>query len=344
MINGHGNNIYQYENGKIKIDFSSNIAFNNKANIILEYLQEELSCIKNYPDPNASKLSNMLAQHHSVKSGNILVTNGSAEAFYIFAHWLSKNFKNICKSLIFAPTFSEYEDSCSLFEHEIDFTNFESFSTINFSSYNAVWLCSPNNPTGYRIQLEDIERACKNNLHTYFLIDKAYNELSENREYEKNLPENLILIHSLTKSFGIPGIRLGYVIANEKNIATLNTMHAPWTVNALAIKAGEFIIENYALLSLNHNELMEEAKFLQEEINKIPTFEVLPSSCNFFLCKITDTIDKNVQELSAYLIEEHGILIRDASNFRTLNNKYFRLATQTRTENLQLIEALKSWK
>ncbi len=343
MINGHGNNIYQYTKGQIKIDFSSNVAYNNKADIILDYLKNESDCIKNYPDPNATKLSQMLAKHYYVQAENILVANGSAEAFYILAHWLTKKFNQKCQTLIFAPSFSEYEDSCTLFEHDINYQSFEDFSKTDFSMYNSVWLCSPNNPTGYRIRFEEIREKCFNNPDTFFLIDRAYNELSSDREYEKELPKNLILIHSLTKSFGIPGLRLGFVIAHKEIIEVISQMRAPWTVNALAIKAGEFIVENYNTLMLNQEELIDEALFLQEEINKIPQFEVLPSSCNFFLCKIISNNGKNIEDLSKYLIEKHGILIRNASNFRNLDEKYFRVAAQTRNDNLLLIEALKNW-
>ncbi len=349
MINGHGNNIYQYDKGQIKIDFSSNVAYNNKSQIIVDYLKNEFDCIKNYPDPNALYLTQMLAKQYNVQQGNILVTNGSAEAFYILAHWLNKQVLERskasapCKSLIFTPSFSEYEDSCSLFAHDLYFKNHNEFTSIDYSNFNSVWLCSPNNPNGYRVKYNDIESVSSSNSNTYFLIDRAYNELSSNREYEDNLPENLILIHSLTKSFGIPGLRLGFIIANEGIISEISGMRAPWTVNSLAIKAGEFIIKNYNSLILNQDELIIESLFLQDEISKLPMFDVIPSSCNFFLCKISQQTKYTVKDLSKYLIDKYGILIRNASNFRTLDEKYFRVAAQTRKENLQLIEALKNW-
>ncbi len=349
MINGHGNNIYQYDKGQIKIDFSSNVAYNNNSQIIVDYLKSELDCIKNYPDPSTRNLSQMLAKHYNVKPQNILVTNGSAEAFYILAHWLNKHVllrnKSLksCKSLIFTPSFSEYEDSCSLFEHELFFKTHNEFFEIDYSNFNSVWLCSPNNPNGYRVRYDEIEEKCISNPNTYFLIDRAYNELSSNREYEDKLPKNLILIHSLTKSFGTPGLRLGFVIASDKVIAEISEMRAPWSVNSLAIKAGEFIVENYSSLMLDQDELIAESMYLQEEISKLPLFEVVSSSCNFFLCKISQSTEYTVKDLSKYLIDNHGILIRDASNFRTLHEKYFRVAAQSRKENLQLIEALKNW-
>ncbi len=351
MINGHGNNIYQYDRKKIKIDFSSNVAYNNKSDLILEYLKNELDCIKNYPDPNATKLTQQIATHYHAKEENILVTNGSAEAFYILAHWLATQTSSAkkCKSLVFTPSFAEYEDSCALFSHELEYKNLLDFSHLDYTSFDSVWLCSPNNPDGYRVKAEEIKQKCQDYPLSYFLLDRAYNELSSNREYEDGIAQNLICIHSLTKSFGIPGLRLGFILAHENIINKINTMRAPWTVNALAIKAGEYIMQNYEKLLLNQEQLIEESLFLQEEIKKIPLFEVEASSCNFFLCKISEhhnkaeKNNKDVKNLSKYLREEHGILIRDASNFRSLDERYFRLAAQKREDNIILLDALKKW-
>ena len=155
MINGHGNNLYHYDKDKIKGDFSSNIAFNNHSDKILSFLKDRIEVVKNYPDPEATKLTKKIALHHNIQSENILVTNGSAEAFYVVAHYISRKANNRSRTLIFTPAFAEYEDSCALFEHQLSFTSTDNFHSEDFSAYDSVWIGSPNNPNGYRVTNEE---------------------------------------------------------------------------------------------------------------------------------------------------------------------------------------------
>lgn len=339
MINGHGNNIYNYTEGEVEVDFSSNIAFNNRSNRIIEHLQGSISSIKNYPDPSASVLTAKIAAHHDVKPQEVLVVNGSAEAFYLVAHLLCSA---DCRTLIYTPAFAEYEDSCRVYNHNLHFEDIENFAHSSFGDFNSVWLGAPNNPNGYHIKGEDIVEKCHQYPNCYFVVDRAYNDLSNSRESDGETPQNLILINSLTKSFGIPGIRLGYVIACEQIIEKLQSMRPPWSVNSLSLLAGEYIMDNYSSLQPDIDELLAESRFLQSKIGEIDGFRVITSGCNFFLCEITN--GRNAKQLHEYLIDNYGLLIRDASNFRDLSDKYFRVAAQCRSANEQLIEALKQWR
>ncbi len=342
MINGHGNNLYSFEKGKIKYDFSSNIAFNNKSDDIINHLKATLNSIKNYPHPSAVNLAKKLAEFHKINEENILVVNGSAEAFYIVAHFLSIINNLSCNSLILTPSFAEYEDSCTLYKHTLSFEEIEHFEAKDISEQNSIWLGVPNNPNGYITPDKLIEAKSKENLNCLFIIDRAYNQLSEISDNKISISKNIIYINSLTKSFGIPGIRLGYIIASKDIIAQLSQMRPPWSVNSLAIHSGEYIIDNYSQLLFNKRELLGESYFLQQEIQKLSNFYVYPSKSNFFLCRIECA--STSEELQEYLIEKHGILIRDASNFRSLSNKHFRIAAQKRDANIHLINALKEWK
>ncbi len=340
MIKGHGNNLYHFDKGAIHADFSSNIAFNNKSQQIIEHLRGQLELIQNYPDPETCELSELIAQSHGLKRENILVTNGSAEAFYLLAHWISRRQEG-ARSLVLTPSFAEYEDSCQLFEHEMNYAPITEFAHCDMSGYSSVWLGCPNNPNGYRVSDADIAEQCAKNPKCQFVFDCAYHELSTTTELSSELLENQIITHSLTKSFGIPGIRLGYIIASDATIAELQEMRAPWSVNALSIEAGLYILRNYRDLLFNPDELMGESFFLQQEIAAIDGIEVQPSACNFFLCELRD--GRSACELQDYLIAEQGLLIRHAGNFRGLSDKHFRIAAQSRDKNLLLIQALQSW-
>lgn len=342
MIDGHGNDRYNYGD-RITIDFSSNIAFNNNANAIIEMLRDNLCAIKNYPDPRAKLLVEKIAQRHSVKNNEILVANGSADAFYIIAHLIATDKQNAINSLILTPAFAEYEDSCRAHNHSLHFSDINEWQTIDYSQYDSVWIGTPNNPDGYRIRMEEITTLAAKYPNCLFVIDRAYNDLSASHETERvgEVSANIILSYSLTKGFGIPGIRLGYVVASSSRINRMNALMPPWSVNALAQVVGCYALDNCESLMMNRSELLAESEYLQQKVASINGFQVSPSDCNFFLCQLQN--GRTAAELRQYLIDNYGILIRNASNFRGLTEKHFRLAAQSRADNDKLINALTEW-
>ncbi len=345
MINGHGNNLYQFEQLTIEGDFSSNIAFNNNAGEILDHLKDNLSTLRNYPDPMASKLTSLIAQSHSVSPERVLVTNGSAEAFYLVAHMLAKSShrgSSACRTAITTPSFAEYEDSCSLYNHDIRFVELCDFGSLSIAELDSLWLASPNNPDAQRVSIADIYALASTNRGCKIVLDRAYNELSNNSEECGVIPQNVILIESFTKLYGIPGLRLGYIIASAEVISFFDTIRTPWSVNSLSLIAGEYIATNTHRLRPDIDELIGESQYLQLEIDKIEGFEVTPSPCNFFLVRITH--NKSAAELSEYLLHKHGLLIRDCSNFRGATTSHFRVAAQRRELNDKLINALRQWR
>lgn len=339
MIKGHGNDIYQYDKGVVRADFSSNVAFNNRSKEILEYLGDHLDEVCNYPDPMATNLRAMVAEYHGVSADEVLITNGSAEAFYLVAHYLS--LRPSCRTAITTPSFSEYEDSCRLYNHDISFVELSDLTTTSLVEFDSVWLASPNNPDGYRVSIADILSMAHTNRECLILLDRAYNELSSGVEQCQEIPSNLVVVESFTKLYGLPGLRLGYVVASAEIISQLNAMRPPWSVNALSLVAGEYILSEGQRLRPDMQELIEESLYLQDRISRIGGYRVLPSTCNFFLVEIED--GRSASQLHSYLLQSYGLLIRDASNFRSLDDRYFRLSAQSRCYNDELINALQQW-
>ncbi|MFI3316860.1 MAG: aminotransferase class I/II-fold pyridoxal phosphate-dependent enzyme [Rikenellaceae bacterium] len=343
MINGHGNNLYQFDIQSLEADFSSNVAFNNHSVKILDFLSGNMACLSNYPDPMATKLTAQIAAYHGVSAESVLVTNGSTEAFYLLAHHLaSKAGAQATRTAITTPSFAEYEDSCALFNHAIEHVSLKDFREIDPSALDSIWLASPNNPDGYRISLEDIYVVASRSASCTIVLDRAYNELSSDAQVCCHLPENVALVESFTKFYGIPGLRLGYIVASPTLIASLNCLRVPWSVNALSIMAGEYVMSNLDSLQLNINELIGESEYLQKSIESIDGFRVERSNCNFFLVEITG--GGNAKMLYNYLVENHGLLVRDCSNFNALGDNYIRIAAQSRASNQKLIAALKQWR
>ncbi len=337
MISGHGNHITDIKED-IVADFSTNVYANPLTNNILEYLKENIECIQNYPDCTCSVLRKKIATLYNLESNNILITNGSTEAFYLVAHTFQE-----AKSVIQIPSFAEYRDACKLYNHNIEFLSTQyPLHKYNFKNMN-VWLGNPNNPDGKYYTQKELSKLISAHPETTFIIDEAYIELCKNGEsIAPKVAEfpNLIVIKSFTKRFAVPGIRIGFILANQNIINRLLQYHMPWAVNSMALKTGEFIMDNYAHQKPNTEELLMESSFLQKQVSQLNGFEVIPTNCNYFLVQ---TKLGTAADLKEYLISNHGILIRDAANFKGLDQSYFRVAAQKRDMNIKLLNGLKQW-
>ena len=156
---------------------------------------------------------------------------------------------------------------------------------------------------------------------------------------EAPLIDNLIVVRSLTKFYGFPGLRLGYLVANESNVNKLMQFKEPWTVNTFAQIAGDVAI-NDAEFAVNTRQYVScEKAFLYEGLTDIKGIRPLQPSVNFVLVKIhnAEITSSGIQDL---LINDN-IIIRDCSNFIGLSDKYFRVAVRTRKENQKLLSALR---
>ena len=141
----------------------------------------------------------------------------------------------------------------------------------------------------------------------------------------------------MTKSYAVPGLRLGYITAHESLTSQIRQHLRPWSVSALAIEAGKYLLEHDELICKPD---LREAQRLAKELEQIWGIVVTPSQTNFMLCRL---VHHTAAELKDYLAREHHLLIRDASNFRGLTPHHFRVASQTPAENDALVEAIKQF-
>lgn len=336
MIYGHGDDIYKYKD--IRINFSSNVRPGGMDSGLKTHLQNCLDNSMSYPEPRAKELELLIEQKNNLPEGTVLATNGAVEAFYLIAQW-----KQNCKSVVYVPSFSEYEDACSTYNHNIDFrSNKEVSSTFKYDQ-ELVWLCNPNNPDGKVFNRDFLKTIIRKNKKSLFVIDEAYVDFVEEDISVLNLiPEckNLIVIRSLTKRFAIPGLRIGYLAAAPEIIVELGKKIIPWRINLLAQRAGMYCLAKENQDGFNLTTLIAESKRLQREIAEINGFTVLNSNTSFFLVKAPCKASKLKEELAT----KHGLLIRDASNFRGLSEYHFRISCQLPNENNELIKVLKAWK
>jgi len=337
MINGHGNDIHQTKN-KIVADFSTNVFNNPETEKIIEFLKENVDVVRNYPDCNCTSLRQKFASNYNVSDDNVLVCNGSTESFYLVAHLFKGR-----SSVIFIPSFSEYEDACRLYDHQIEFTS-NDIDILDASIDNKlVWLGNPNNPDSKYYTRSFLKEFIGQHPSTVFVIDEAYIDLCADGETIADLVndfENLIVIKSFTKLYAIPGVRLGFIVTHSKRIDELKKLHMPWAVNVLAMKAGEYILDHLVKKQNQVDDLLQGSLMFQQNINQLEGFKVTKSSCNYFLVEMET---EKASDLKDFLLREHGLLIRDASNFRGLNAKCFRVASQGNEKDLFLIQCLKKW-
>jgi threonine-phosphate decarboxylase len=333
MIDGHGDDSFCIK-APIMADFSSNVWHGGTSPELTRYLQQNIGVIGHYPEPDAASFCRIVARVHSVSEVQVLAFNGSVEAFYTIALAFREQ-----HSAILSPAFAEYEDACRMHDHEISFYT----SDEGLQATGLCWIGNPNNPDGHIFSFPEIETFLNNHPETILVVDEAYAcFIPEFRSAivltEKH--ENLIVVRSLTKCCSIPGLRLGYVIASEKQSSRLRKFQQPWSVNALAQEAGKFLIEDLKAHKPNAVVLQQLSKKLQQSVGQLECFRVIASGTPYFLVEIQSGTAVGLKE---FLIQEHGILIRDASNFRGLNERHFRVCTRNETDNQLLIEGLKSY-
>lgn len=338
MLRGHGDDGYAQPT-EIKHDFSSNVCREALPEGLLEHLRQGLEGLSHYPEPASESLRATIARHEGVTPASVLVTNGATEAIYLVAQAFPKRI-----SYVLQPTFSEYADACRLYGHQL-----RSIRRLDEMGEDAtmVWLCNPNNPTGTVIPREALLELVVAHPKVVFVVDQSYEAFC--REPLLSVGEsagygNLLLLHSMTKQYALPGLRLGYLTGAEQLVSKVERMLQPWSVNVLAQQAGMFVLEERIKRkekrgAMFADEYLRETQRLWAAVADIDGMEPLPTTTNFFLVRLERPCGG---ELKAWLAER-GILIRDASNFEGLDGHYVRMAAQRPDENNLLIEKLREW-
>ena len=336
MIYGHGDDAFRYGD-KIKMNFSSNVYDGADLSALKEHLMQHFDVVSHYPEPQPYELERLLARHLDVPENTVMVTSGANEAIYLIAQ-LYKGWA----SVIPQPTFNEYEDACKAYNHLISYDSADELEVL--PEDRLYWLCNPNNPTGNVLLKNLLSHIIRQHPRYLYVVDQSYADYTLSPTLEpKEMAGcfNVMLIHSLSKKYCIPGLRLGYIFSSPIIIDRLRQIRQPWTVNAMAIEAGKFLVKNNIQMIPDLEGYLAEAKRLYHDLSAIEGLMVMDSGTNFMLANMDfgDTA-----ELKKWLIENYGILIRDASNFMGLDNHCFRVTARTPEEDDQLVEAIKAYK
>lgn len=334
MTSGHGDDRHLYPGVTIRYDFSSNVPPMPNHTKLWEHLTLHHDIISRYPEPEPFTLESEIAQKHHIPSECILVTNGATEAIFQVAHLLMGKISGIVQ-----PTFSEYLEAAHLYQHK---TSILTSPFAPSTSLDALWCCNPNNPTGTTWEHDRLLETVDQNPETTFIFDQSYHAFTPKKvidHAEIIARPNVIAIFSLTKKYALPGLRLGYIVTSPKIAHALRQLRMPWSVNALAIEAGRFLLHRDTFWQLP--QLLEERKRVTSAIQSFSNIMIYPTDTHYFLAQLPPCT--TAQALKDWLVHQHGILIRNADNFPTLTPQHFRIAIQTSEANDALLHALAQW-
>ncbi|HJA56329.1 MAG TPA: pyridoxal phosphate-dependent class II aminotransferase [Candidatus Bacteroides intestinigallinarum] len=334
MIEGHGDDLYKYGK-KIVSNFSSNVYNRIDHSGLYQRLNERLSTICSYPEPMPYSLESEIARRYSLTPRQVCVTNGATEAIYLIAQVFQGR-----TSAVLGPTFSEYADACRVHRHKV-----KPFYSLDALPEDAelVWICNPNNPTGEVRNKEDLKALVDSHPDKLFIFDQSYEYFTLKSllgiKEAASFP-NVILLHSMTKQYAIPGLRVGYFTASEGLTDDVRCRRMPWSVNSLAIEAAKYLLEEGDGISADIPQLLAERERLTNLLLATGMLEIWPTDTHYMLIKLRMG---KAAALKDFLAVNHGILIRDASNFEGLDERFFRIATQTPEENDKLVKAISEW-
>jgi threonine-phosphate decarboxylase len=294
--------------------------------------------LNNYPDNRYPGFKKAAADYLNVLPENIVPGNGSSELIRLFAETVIVPRDRI---IIPFPTFEEYEFHCRLFGARIKYIDHSDITKIQPDGCKAVFLCNPNNPTGRLLRRKDVIRLAKicTSWEVFLFVDEAFIELSDPDESIADLAacnDFVMVVRSLTKTYAVPGLRIGFAVASPDFARLLNNVRLHWNLNSVALAAGEWLLktdQNYIDRSLEL--VRKERQWMTLRLSTIRGFKPYPSDANFILIDMRE-FPINSTELTERMLR-HSFIIRDCSSFGLEN--HIRVAVRKRSENRRLIKA-----
>ena len=373
--------IFREKNIKKILDYSSNINPYGIPDSLKKRITENLEILERYPDPDYIELRQKLAHLNKVDISNIILGNGATEIIFLFMKVINpkkiliaaptfgeyeravKATERTENSSILGDSDKKKNDKNNCRKQKIEIEYFELKESDDFKlnignlknefakKYDLLIMCNPNNPTGKFLKLSETEEILKecNKYNTKLFIDEAFIDFLEDGIKEsiintKENKQNLFVTRAFTKFFAIPGLRLGYGIYFDKNLEKgISEKKEPWSVNNIAEMAGLTVLDDTEYIEKTLKWITKEKIYMYEKLNEINGIKAYKTETNFITVKIEDKLfskELNVKILREKTLE-YSILIRDASNFKFLDERFFRLAIKDRKNNDRVIETLK---
>lgn len=313
-------------------------------------LHSALMRMGQYPDNRYTEFRNAAARFvgNSITAENIIPGNGSSEIIRLVAETVIEKGDIV---LIPSPTFSEYEQQCSIFGAEIRYIKQDMLPDVPtdiLQGARLLFVCNPNNPTGKLFTREELQiliEKCRENDVVLF-VDEAFIELADPSQTIVDLVESndhLFIQRSLTKAFAIPGIRMGFGVASVKIATLLNNARLSWNMGCVAEEVSTVLMNMdggcYSRYLQESREMIAREKdFLMKKLER-RGFRPLESTVNYIFVDISD-LSMDSTELTERMAA-HGVLIRDCSSFQDIGKHHIRIAVRTREENERIVDCIR---
>ena len=345
----HGGNIVSVArtlgcNTSDLLDMSSNLTPFGMAPGLKEELIANLEQISFLPETASETLCRVFAEKYGLQPDEVLAGNGTTE--FIFALPAAFHTK---KALLVNPTYSDYQVACSWagVESEDFFLTRDKKFQLDFENLGArltggelVFICNPNNPTSVLIPTPRLNDFISRHPESIFVVDESYLPFTnEPSLLDLELPENLFLLCSSSKIYGIPGLRLGFLVARAKNLSRFSARNKPWGVNSMAQIGGAFLLRNGdPYVQEVRSFIAAQRPEVCQELAHLPHVEVIEGAANFILCYLGGRM--RAPELAEKMLRQR-IMVRNCASFTGLDDRYFRISLKDETGNRRCLKALK---
>lgn len=345
MIQGHGGNVFALAEtlgcpAEAITDMSSNINPLGTMPGLIEHLGERLSRIRVLPEVDARAANRAIARLLDVAPERILAGGGTTQFIYTACAALQAR-----RVLIIGPTYADYIDGCRVHGLVPEFylaTAEQGFQVdcdrlaAVLNDYDTVFLCNPNNPTGQGIEHQALVTLCRQHPQVRFIIDESYLPFAPAAQARSMTGcglDNVIVLWSVSKIFGMPGLRAGFLVANQAVVERFSRYMQPWCVNSLAQEAvcflGEHLAEVAAFIEQTRIFLAQEGARFQQRLSTA-NLHLFPSLTSYFLMQLGK--QTTATEVCAALGQQR-FLIRNCANFKGLDERFIRIALKDAATN-----------
>ncbi|HOV85660.1 MAG TPA: threonine-phosphate decarboxylase CobD [Syntrophobacteraceae bacterium] len=357
MTLAHGGNVYEVASRlgcspEAILDYSASINPLGPPPGLWDHIRPSFRRVEHYPDIHNRGLVQSLADFHTQDPRRVVVGNGSTELIY----WLPRAF-GLRKALMVLPAFGEYQRALEIQDVELYkiFTrpedNFQPTvedleGAMERFSPDALLLTNPGSPAGTVLPEEVRQWALERSRKDSFLcvVDEVFVDFCEEESLKGHVEklDRLVVIRSMTKFYGVPGLRIGYLFASRKLAERLRGFVPPWSVNTVAQVAGEYCLNRpeYRLETLSLIEV--ERTRMARALGELPGCRVFPGAANYLLLRLPETFAP-ARVLRDDLLASHRVLVRDCSSFEGMDDRYVRLAVRLPEENRKVLQGIAQW-
>lgn len=327
--------INEYDPGPFPEDFDSHViqlASNENpyppAENVIRAIKENVFRINRYPSPYYRVLRELLSEYTGFAPENIAISSGASDLIRLVTDVLLEPFDRV---LIPMPSYTMYVMYSMLRDASIETRIYDGYAIDGcYDRGKLAFLCSPNNPTGNEVGIKAIEEFLQN--FDYVVVDEAYFEFSGNScAHLLGHYDNLIVLRSFSKFFGLAGMRVGYAIADEGVVKAIEKVRSPFAVSMLGQIAAVEALRSVEYYRRVAELIVSERERLRSELSKI--FHVYESRANFLLVK------HDIPDIAEKLMEK-GILVRDVTGLEGLSGPHFRVTVGRVYENDRFLEAV----